>query len=248
MKRLMSTVIALAFMIHPATAQFHDAGNVRAEINASAGIPQGEFDRHLDGEAVGLSTFIGGPVPRSPIVLGSEFGFLNYGTDSQLRLHETVFDAGVGNDLAVPVEAVATSVSNNILLGHLVVRLQPLHGAFQPYVDLVGGWKYFMTRLRVDGDLIVFRRGLSQDAHVTDFAFSYGVGGGFELRLYEHTSVWSAKPANVSLHGGLRYLFGTDASYAVEGSMREIGDRIVVDEVESRTDMIVPQLGVRVSH
>lgn len=247
MRRLISALIALAFTIHPAFAQFHDGGAVRAEVNAMAGIPQGELDRQLDGKAAGLSVFVGGPVPRSPIVLGSEFGFLNYGTDSQLRLYSTVFDAGVDDDLAVPVEAVTTSASNNIFLGHLVVRLQPFRGAFQPYVDALGGWKYFMTRLKVDGDVIVFRQGLSQEAHVTDYALSYGVGGGFELRLYEHSSRWSKTPANVSLHAGLRYLFGTDAAYAAEGSMREIGGRIVIDEIESRTDMIVPHFGIRVS-
>lgn len=248
MRRLTSILIAFAFIVHPAFGQFHSGGAVQAEINATAGIPYGEFDRQIEGEAAGMSAFIGGPVPRSPFVLGSEIGFLNYGTDTQLRLYSTVFDAGVDRHLAVPVEAVSTTASNNVLLGHFVVRLQPIRGPFQPYVDAVGGMKYFITRLRADGDVIVFRRGLSQDAHFTDFAFSYGFGGGFELRLYEHASVWSEKTAHVSLHAGLRYLLGTEATYALAGSMRDVGGRILVDEVESRTDMLVPQLGIRVSH
>lgn len=248
MMRLMSTAIAMALVVCPALAQFHDGGAVRAEVNVAAGIPQGDLEDNLDGEAAGLTAFIGGPVPGVPIVLGSEIGFLNYGTDTQLRLFRTVFDDGVSDDLSVPVEAVATSASHNILLGHFVVRLQPLRGAFRPYVDALGGMKYFVSRLRVDGDVIVFRRGLRQDAHVTDFAFSYGVGGGIELRLYEYLSVWDKRPVDFSVHAGVRYLFGSRASYAVDGSMREIGNRIVVDEIESRTDLLVPQFGIRVSH
>lgn len=247
MRRLISAVIALTFTIHPASAQFDAGGSVQGEINVTAGIPQGALDRQIDGEAAGISTFIGGPVPGSPIVLGSEIGFLNYGTDSQLRLFRSVFDAGINEDLAIPLEAVTASVSNNVLMGHFVVRLQPLQGPFRPYVDALAGMKYFASRLRVDSDVVVFRKGLSQNADVTDFAFSYGVGGGIELRLYRYTSVFDEGPSDISLHAGLRYLFGTTASYAAAGSMREIGDRIVVDEVASRTDMLVPQFGIRVS-
>lgn len=247
MRKLFSTALVLVFTLSPAFAQLHDGGHVRAEVNAVAAFPQGDLDRQIDGKAAGISTFVGGPVPGSPFVLGSEIGYLNYGTDSRLRLHSTVFDEGIDEDLAIPLEAVNTSVSNNILLGHLVVRLQPLQGRFQPYVDGLAGLKYFVTRLRVDSDVVAFRRGLDQDSHVTDFAFSYGVGGGFELRLYEHESPWRDKPANVSIHGGLRYLFGTPAEYAAKGSFREVDGRILVDEVETHTDMLVPHFGIRVS-
>lgn len=252
MRRMISAAIVLAFAVQPGFAQLHEQArgheHVRAEINAAAGIPQAALDRQMEGTAGGLSVFFGGPVPGLPLVLGSEVGFLNYGTDSQLRLHRGSFDAGIDEDLALPLEAVATRVSNNIYLGHFVVRLQPLDGIFQPYVDALAGMKVFASRLSVDGDVVVFREGLSQAAHVTDFAFSYGVGAGFELRLYRYTPLFADRPANVALRGGVRYLFGTTASYAAEGSLREVGDRILVDEVASRTDLLVPQLGLSVSY
>lgn len=251
MRRMISAAIVLAFVAGTGRAQVHERvpenGKVRADINFTAGIPQGALDRQMSGTAGGLSVFFGGPVPDLPLVLGSEIGFLNYGTESELRLHRGGFDAGIDEDLALPLEAVATRVANNILLGHFVVRLQPLDGVFRPYVDGLAGLKVFASRMSVDADVVIFREGLSQEAYVTDFAFSYGVGAGFEVRLHRYTPLFADGPADIALRGGLRYLFGTTASYAAAGSLREVGNRIVVDEATSRTDMLVPQLGLSVS-
>lgn len=248
MRKLFSTAIALFVTFTPVFAQMPDAGEAGAEMNFIAGIPQGTFGDHVDGEAAGVSVFFGGHVPGTMFVLGSEIGYLNYGMDSRLSLHSTVFDAGIDEGLAIPLEAVRTSVSNNILLGHLVFRISPSSGAFRPYVDALAGLKYFATRMNVESDVVVFRDGLDQDAFVTDFAFSYGVGGGLEIELYEYTPSFSRRAANVSLHGGIRYLLGTPARYALESSFAEVGDHMVVDVVESRTDLLVPQFGIRVRH
>ncbi len=248
MRRYISTAIALLITFSTAGAQFQDAGEVRAEVNLAAGLPQGEFDRHLDANVFGFGTFIGGRVPGLPLILGTELGYLNYGSDSRLRIHDTVFDGAIGEDLAVPVEAVRTGVSNNLLLGHLVVRLQPLQGPFQPYVDALAGIKYFATRVNVESDVIAFRHGLSQDSWITDPAFSYGVGGGFELPLHQQRAVLSDRTSTISLHAGVRYLFGTRAEYATENSLHELDGRLNVDAVKSRTDLIVPHIGLRVRH
>ncbi len=241
-------LLAAACTVMPVYGQFYDGGDGRAELNVTAGVPQGELERHLDRAAIGFSGFVGGPVPGTPIVLGSEIGFMNYGADARLRVHETVFDEGVGSEFAVPVEAVHTNISNNILMGHLVLRLEPLEGMFRPYVDGLAGVKYFAARLGVESDVVVFRRGLSQDATVTDYAFSYGVGGGIELMLYEHASHWRTETADVSLHVGVRYLFGTRASYVAESSVHEVDGELIAQRVSSRTDLIVPQLGLRIRH
>lgn len=246
MWRLISTVILFALTIMPAASQPKPGGEMRADFSLSAAIPQGELDDGIDGEAVGVSAFFGGPVPGGFLVLGSEFGLMNYGTQSLLSVHSTVFDDGIDDDLAIPLEAVNTRASNNIFMGHLVARLEPGAGVFRPYVDLLGGIKYFATRLTVESDVVVFRNGLDQDSYVTDFTFSYGVGGGIRLELYEYTSRWSHDATRVSLHAGVRYLFGTTGTYVPAGSLREEGNLLVVDQVTSRTDLIVPQFGISI--
>lgn len=238
---------AVFFGAYSAVAQSHD-GEPRAELYFAAGVPQGELDRTFDGSAFGGGIFIGGAVPGWPLVLGTDLAVMNYGSEMHLSIHDTVFDEGIDEDLAVPLEALSTHASNNIALGHFVVRLEPLTGAFRPYVDVLAGVKYFATRMRVDSDIVIFRRGISHDAWETDLAFSYGIGGGFELALHEFRSEWRTGPTTVSLHAGARYLFGTDADVALDNTLHQLGDRIAVDVVESRTDLLVPMFGLRVRH
>ena len=248
MRRGLLTTLLLVFACSTTSAQVQDRGEVRAEVSFAMGIPQGTFDARLEREAFGLLVFAGGRVPRSPLVLGSEIGFMNYGTGSRLRIHRTVFDDGIDPDLALPLEALNVAVTNTMWMGHLVVRLQPATGVIQPYLDGIAGLRYFVTRIGVESDVVVFRRGLSQDSRITDLAFSYGAGGGFEVLLYEQTSDWNDRTATVSLHGGLRYLFTTEAEYAGRASFTEIDDQIVVGLGRSRTEMFVPTFGIRVRH
>lgn len=241
-----ASVLACVVGISTASAQIQDAGEIRADVHVTMGIPQGELGDRIDNNAFGLAALIGGRVPGLPLILGTEVGFMNYGTDSQLSIHSTVLDGGIDPDLAFPVEAMSVGVANNVLLGHFVVRLQPTEGVIQPYVDALAGVKSFMTRVNVDSDVIAFGRGLSQDSRSTDIALSYGVGGGIELALYEYQSGWKADPSTISLHAGVRYLFGSNAQYVGDGSFSEIDGRFVLGTVESRTDLLVPHFGIRV--
>lgn len=246
--RMLITAAALLIGTAPCAGQNFDHGPVHADVSVAIGIPQGDFEAPRDGEAIGATVFFGGPVPNAPVVLGTELGFMHYGTDSQLSLHSTVFDDGIDDRFAVPVEALNTSLSSKAYLGHFVVRLQPSSGVIQPYLDGLAGLKHFNSRLRIESDVIVFRRGLSQNSRITDWALSYGVGGGIELLLHEQETAWSDQSAHVSLHGGARYLLGRTARYASGEMIRDTNGRLTVSEIESSTDLIVVQFGIRVRH
>lgn len=230
-----------------ASGSFAQTGDeARAEINFAAGIPQGDFEDGLDATPIGATAFIGGRVPNLPLVLGTELGFLNYGSSSELAIYSTALVRG--GDQPVPVEALSVSSSSNIVLGHLVARLQAPTGRFQPYVDALVGLKYFITRVDIDSDIIVFRNGLSQDSHARDVAFSYGVGGGIELLAYELPSMWDGSTVGVSLHAGVRYLFGGEADYVRPEGAQTSDGRIVFTEERTRTDLLLPQFGIRIQH
>lgn len=248
MRRTVTIALACFVGFSTASAQVQDPGEVRADVHVTMGIPQGDLDDSFDRNAYGIGALIGGRVPGLPLILGTEVGYMNYGSDSQLSIHSTVLDGGIDPDLAFPVEAMNIDVAKNVLLGHFVVRLQPTQGVVQPYIDALAGLKAFSTRINVDSDVIVFRRGISQDSYIKDLAFSYGVGGGLELAVYEYHSVWKDDPAMISLYGGVRYLFGTEAEHVGEDSWTEIDGRLVFDPVESRTDLLVPHFGIRVRH
>ncbi|GIV60254.1 hypothetical protein GQ464_002060 [Rhodocaloribacter litoris] len=245
MRRWVLAALPIFFASSLALGQSREQGEVWAEINFAAGVPQGAFDERLERDAYGLLGFLGGRVPGSPLVLGSEVGFLHYGTGSRLSLHRSPLDDGLTGDFALPLEALNVAVTNNVLMGHLVLRLQPSRGVFLPYVDVVGGLRYFVTHIDVESDVVIFRRGLDQDARVTDLALSYGAGGGFELVVHTWEDAWEGT-ARASVHAGLRYLFGTEAEYAASAAFEEIDGRILLDLARSRTDMLVPVFGFRV--
>lgn len=73
---------------------------MRAELNGGAVLPTGTFADNVDGSAVGASAFIGGRIPNSPFVLGSELGFYNYRTSFRLSVYSTVFDGDILLDQA----------------------------------------------------------------------------------------------------------------------------------------------------
>lgn len=248
MKWTFTLVLACIVGFSTASAQNQNPGEVRADVHVTMGIPQGDLDDGIDNNAFGIGALIGGRVPGLPLILGTDVGYMNYGMDSRLSIHSTVLDGGIDPGLAIPVEALNVDVAKNVLLGHFVVRLQPTGGVIQPYVDALAGVKAFSTRVRVDSDVIVFQRGISQDSRIKDLAFSYGFGGGLELAVYEYHSVWKDDPAMISLYGGVRYLFGSKAEYVSESSWTEIDGRLVFDSVESRTDLLVPHFGIRVRH
>lgn len=246
MRWILSLALVSLVGFSTASAQLHDPGEMRADVHFTVGIPQGDLGDRIDDNAYGVGVLLGGSVPGLPLVLGTEIGFMNYGMDSRLSIHETILDGDTDRDLAFPVEAMNVSVSKNVLLGHFVARLQPTEGVFQPYIDALVGVKSFLTRVNVDSDFVVFGGGLSQDSWMNDLALSYGIGGGIELAVYEHQSGWRERPATMSIYGGVRYLFGTKAQYVGEGSWAEVDGRLFFNTVESRTDLLIPHFGIRV--
>ncbi len=243
MNRFMSTlalVLLCAWTTASAQNRTYERGGdyqqTRADLNFVFAIPQGDFEDNLDEIPVGASLFLGGRVPNSPIVLGTELAFLNYGTTGQLEL----FDYE-----GIPVSVVGLGTSNNMAMGHLVARIQPQTGAIQPFIDLLAGVRYYNTRARLESDIILFRNGLSGAADLrSDWAFSAGAGAGLDLNLYRGPMGFNNEEGSVALNIGARYLFGTEAEYATE--LRQHNGGVSFDEVESRTDLIQPQLGLRV--
>ena len=85
-----------------------------------------------------------------------------------------------------------------------------------------------------------------------DVSFSYGVGGGFMFRVYQknknqgraRSNEDEDKVSSVYINLGLRYRKGGEAEYLTKGSIT-IDDGIVNYDVrESKTDIVMLQIGV----
>lgn len=210
----------------------------QVDVGFIVGVFQGEFADNLDNDVgFGVDVFAGARVGASPVVLGVEGAFLIYGRES---FREPFRPSGPGSRVDVEVET-----TNNIVMGHLVLRIQPATGIVRPYADGLFGVKYLFTESSIEDISGVDDRVFSSQ-NFDDAALSYGAGAGLDIQVYrrEQPQAGRRKLGSVRLHLGARYLFGQEAEYLQEGSIQEEGDDLVFDVKRSRTDVLVPQIGV----
>jgi hypothetical protein len=220
------------------------AGPVRiGSLNFNVGVPVGPFADNIEDPGYGGNLFLGTQLGASPVVLGLDLGFLVYG-----RSERTVpFSQTVGPSVNVDV-----TTTNNIFQPHAVLRLQPMQGAFRPYVEAVGGFKYLFTRTRIED------RGssnndddIASETNFDDFAWSGGGGAGVNIMVYRPPARAEQQSSfrGVSLHLGAQYLFGQEAEYLAEGELVDENrngrlDNSELDIRRSATTLLVFKLGV----
>ncbi len=200
-------------------------------LDVTGAFPQDELKDSLDDEGIGVDLYSGYHVPRSALVLGVELSFFNYGREYS----DGPFFPCCDDDL----ERVETT--NEILMGHLIFRLQPKRGAVRPYVQGMLGVKRFSTHTSFYED--DFDDPFDRYTNLKDSVFSYGLGSGLQITLKE--GVGRRGPfGQIMLHLGGRYLLGAEAEYAIADSVEIDGTDVSFEVTESRTDLFQLQLGV----
>lgn len=215
-----------------AIGQIRPQGN----LNFIVGIPQGEFSDQLDQVGYGGNLFAGIGIAGTPVVVGLDLGYLIYGYERRQEPFSST----------IPDVTVDVATSNNIALGHFVLRLRAPRGVVQPYVDGLFGGKYLFTETRIenerwDGESIAV------STNFDDWALSYGVGGGLNIRLFHGQIGNELRTGSIHLNLGLRYLVGSEAEYLKEGSIRRENGEVTYDIERSRTDLLIPQFGATIS-
>lgn len=189
------------------------------------GIPMGDFgDRAGTSPGVGLD--FTGRIGRTPIAVGAELGYLQYGKETR-RLSLTP---------AVPEVLTDVNTTNHFLQTHALVRVQPQTGRVQPYVEGLVGFRYVFTRTS-------FRNadeGRSGSTLLGDLAPSAGAGGGVAVGLV------SGSDATLNLDVGLRYLTGGDVEYLTKGAVVRHEDGVTLAPTRSAIDMLSLHVGLAV--
>jgi opacity protein-like surface antigen len=203
--------------------------NLRAQGFQAGGyfttvVPRGEFSDNVTNNGYGAGGLFLVRLGNSPILTGGDVGIVVYGSESR---REPFSDT-------IPNVFVNVSTSNNILLAHGVLRLQPQRGWVRPYVDGLIGLKYLFTTTTVsdEGETI------ASSTDFSDTTFSYGVGGGLQVPIKQN------REKAITLDGSVRYLRGTRADYLRKGSIRNVDGQVIFDVFSSRTDAISVQIGV----
>lgn len=231
--RLLVLALAAVGLGSSAAAQPTSGG-----VHGVVAVPQGSFADRLDATGFGLSAAFVHHIADSPVGVGVEGTFVTYGRET---IRERFGSGALGR---VDVDVVTT---NNIALGHVVLRLQPATGAVRPYGDALVGLAYLFTESRIEDVDAGDDRDIASSTNFDDAAFSYGLGGGVMARVYRGRSSDDGRPFDVFVDARLRYLFGGEAKYLREGDIESDadGDPIFLF-TESQTDLLLPQLGLTV--
>ena len=207
----------------------------QAGLNFSMGFPQTEFSENVDNVGFGLSGHFGYQIPRSPVSIGATVGFLIYGRESRKEpLSTTIPD--------IIVDVVTT---NNILTGHLLMRVQPLasDAAIKPYLEGLFGFHYLWTQTKIedwdDGDDDDI-----SSKNYDDAALSYGGGAGLMIQVYKGKKENSNGFYSVNIDVGVRYLFGGEAAYLKEGDIIREEGKVIYSPSQSTTDLVTTMVGV----
>lgn len=223
---------SLAALQYTAVAQELQAG-----LDLHYADPQADFEQQLDNPGVGISFWGAYRFPNTPIMLGLDFGFTNFGVDTREEPLSTTIP-----DLRVEIEN-----RYNLLNGNLMLRLISPSGIVRPYAEGLFGFNYFFT------ETVLRERGTSadgerlRDRNFSDVAMSYGFGGGLQIRLYQYEQQETEAQASMSaiylnLQG--RYMFGREAEYLQSGSIQIENGDVTYDVSESETDLLYFKLGV----
>jgi len=238
---LMLAVVVAFASANVATGQealrtFGDAG-----IGFDIGIPQGEFKRNVPEQAAfGGSIHFAYRPGGSPVLLGGDLGYMIYGRDVRREYFS----------LTIPDVFVRVTTSNNILLGHLLLRLQPAGGVIRPYVEGLFGFKYFWTETKVENEHDTDAEPIAKSINWSDAALSYGGGIGLAIVVSDQTQKRVASgegPVAIMLDLRLRYLLGMEAEYLKKGSIQVVGTQVTYDVHRSLTDMLIPHIGVSIA-
>lgn len=210
-----------------------NAQNVSPRVSANfiVGIPVDEFADNVDNVGFGLNVTGGVGFKTVPFMIGLDLGYMIYGFERRSEPFSTTIP-----DVTVDVET-----SNNIVLGHLVFRVQPQQGTFQPYLEGLFGFKYLFTRTSIQNQFS--DENIASSTNFDDFASSYGAGAGMVVQIVQRENE-VGRQSSILLHLGFRYLLGSNAEYLQRGSIERLSNGDIAFEVaQSRTDLIMPMLG-----
>ncbi len=220
----LATLALLAAGAAPAAAADTPPG-FQLALNFTPSFPLKGFYDGLNANPLGGGADMLWRLTGTPVSVGLSLAIQGYGWTTRM--------ANLSPD--IPEIAVKVGTGNNMLLGHLLIRLQPAEGKIRPYVDGLVGMTYLWTETGI------YSRDMSRvtsSVNFDDSALSFGVGGGVMLPLIR-------KPTfGLLFDAGARVIFGGQANYLPKGGLvRENGD-VVANYVTSRTDLVTAHVGI----
>ncbi len=199
-------------------------------FDAQLAIPQEDYKATNGDAGYGLrANFLYKPTPVVPLKFGVELGIQEKGRATQ---YFSGYAYGYYDDFKV-------SATSNIFSLLLLSRFQsPRFGKIKPFIDLTAGWNVFFSTVSVERLTYYGPYNSSySNSSKAHWALAYGAAGGIDIPLN--------KRDDLGLELKVAYLIGNNSRYLTDPYIDNNGNASFVEK-NSRTDMLIPQAGVRI--
>jgi len=227
-------LLILLFLCFPAI----HAQELNLGVNGQLAVPQNEFDESINTLGGGININGLYRFADVPFGLGLDFNFINFGRDTRDEPLSTTIP-----DLRVEVEN-----RYNLLQLLAQAKVQSRDGIFRPFIEGLVGFNYFFTETSINERGFGSSDPIASDTNFEDFAFAWGGGAGLMIRVFDHRGRESINRMSEQIGAGyinlgIRFLNGSEAEYLREGSVQVENGDVTFDTLQSRTDMLMIQLG-----
>ncbi len=223
--------IVLFFCINLFISYSSLAQKFTASINVQMSLPKGEYKTaNPDAGIGGRGNFFYRPDRNIPVKIGIEPGMQVKGSTSQ-------YFSGYINGF---YDEFQVSASNNIFSLMFLARFQQeKFGKIKPFIDAIAGWNVFFSTVNVERLTYYSDYNSSySNSSKGKWAFTYGTAAGIDIPLN--------KRDDLGLEIKCAYLFGSNTIYLTDPQISNTGE-VFFSEKESATNMLIPQIGLRIS-
>ena len=204
-------------------------------------VPQGGFKQNVSSPAFGGEFDFLVQIGHSPIFVGAGFVGAIYGSETR----------HVPFSSTIPDVKLQVYTENSMVVGELLLRVQPRTGRIRPYIDGLIGFDHLYTVTTVAKESgscsalplldALFDSGSCTDliastTNLDDTTFAYGFGGGVQFAVNRQ----------LSLDAGVRSVRGGKADYLKQGSIRRTDGVASFAKLSSRTDVIAVKVGLTI--
>jgi hypothetical protein len=201
-------------------------------INLQLSFPQGEYKSTYPKTGVGLRFNVLYRLKEDgPLSIGGEVGYLVTGSDSR---YFDIYYAGFYDRYRV-------SASNNVLSLAFKARadLLPNDRPVRLFIDGTVGTNLFYSSINIEQETYFgSSQSVGGDNSKGYWAFVWGPGLGMEFPVDKRKNIFIAAKGS--------YLFGANTTYLTDPYIDNNG-RIYFTQHESKTDMILAELGLRIT-
>ena len=190
---------------------------IEGNIGLMGQLPKGELQ--TQGVPIGFGVDFNGIVyPVNQLGFGINIGYGQYGSSSRQ----------IPFNYFVDLITIEEKTTNSIAHGHLFFKLTPFNQKWnvQPYIEGLIGVKHLSTKTTLynnncydDPDTNHDDCEIASSTNASDWAFSYGWGGGIDVLLTKINNTQKTKTGNLYFFVNGRYLWGNEAQYLKEGGI-----------------------------